>query len=405
MLAWPLRPPTVAWLGGMALASVLVQLSVLLSPLLAVVLAVAWWMLAFKLASEALETVAAGHEGDAHYAGYAGDGVAFRQLVLGVVLLVAGALCWRFGGMGARVAFGALVALLLPAVIVVLVLEDSVLSAFDPRNWLLLLRGVGADYVVVAGQAAALAIAVGFALALSSSLLPALLAAGLAHGLVFYWLLATYRALGVLIDRHRDALAGPDEAPAAPAPELATPEERVALREAQDRIAAGEPAAAAAVLDRLIRGRGATAPVHARYRALLATLGDEAGLQAHAHAYIATLLHLGKRRDALALYLDARGRDPGFELADPQALSDLIAAAAGQQHSQLAVALAEEFARRFPRDRDLVLNGLTAARLMDRLGREAEAAALLRRLLAAQPEHPLAPELELALRAIRPQAS
>jgi hypothetical protein len=400
MFAWPLRPPTVAWLGAMTLAALLVQLSVLLSPLLAVVLAAAWWMLAFKLASEALETVAAGHDGDAHYAGYAGDAVAFRQLMLGVVLLVGGALCWRFGGTGARVAFGALVALVLPAVIVVLVLEDSVVSALDPRNWLVLLRGVGADYVVVAAQIAALAVAVGFALAVLPKVLPGLLAGGVAHGLVFYLMLAAYRALGVLIDRHRDALDGPDAAPAAPAPEVATPEERVALRAAQDRLAAGEPLAAAAALDRLIRGRGATAPVHARYRALLASLGDDAGLLAHARAYVATLLHLGKGREAVALYLDARQRDPAFELADPQALSDLIAAAARQQHSQLVVALHEEFARRFPRDRDLVLNGLTAAKLMDRLGRDAEARALLRRLLAAQPEHPLAPEVEAALQAI-----
>ena len=70
--------------------------------------------------------------------------------------------------------------------------------------------------------------------------------------------------------------------------------------------------------------------------------------------------------------------------------------AARNQQSQLAVALAEEFARRFPRDRDLVLNGLTAAKLMDRLDRDDEARRLLTDLLARFPEHELRPELETA---------
>lgn len=99
----------------------------------------------------------------------------------------------------------------------------------------------------------------------------------------------------------------------------------------------------------------------------------------------------------MALYLEARQMDPGFELDDPQPISELIAIAARKQHSQLVVSLAEEFARRFPRDRDLVLNGLTAARLMDRLGRLAEARRLLANLISRFPEHPLREELQATL--------
>jgi tetratricopeptide (TPR) repeat protein len=403
MLAWPLRPPTVAWLGGMALAAMAINvLGALVSGLLGMVLEAAWWVMAFKLASEALSKVASGHEGEIGYEQQASDGNATWQLMLGIAVLGLGALCWYFGGTGARFAFCTVVVLALPAVIVLLVLEESVVAAFDPRNWLLVLRGLGKDYVVVAAQVAALAVAVGFGVALVSQSFPPWLGTGVTHGLALYFLFATYHALGVLLDRHRDALDGTNQAPAraARAPDLATPEERDAVREANDLLAADQPAAAAAVLDRLIRGRGATAPVHARYRALLERLGDADGLAQHARAYVATLLHLGQDREAIALYRSAREREPGFELVDPQALSDLIAAAARGQQSQLAVALAEEFARRFPRDRDLVLNGLTAARLMDRLGRDAEAAVLLRRLLAAQPDHALVPELEAALQAL-----
>jgi len=227
------------------------------------------------------------------------------------------------------------------------------------------------------------------------------LASGVTHLLMMYALLAGYRGLGELLDRHRDALElEPDVA--IERPQLASSDEDRAMFECEQLVAANKPAEGAAVLDRLLRGRGASAPVHARYRELLTGLGDEQGLLRHAHGYVAVLLGLGKEREAMALYLASRAMYGEFELEEPQKLSDLIAIAARNQQSKLAVALAEEFARRFPRDRDLVLNGLTAAKLMDRLDRDDEARRLLSDLLARFPEHELRPELETALQSIGP---
>ena len=170
--------------------------------------------------------------------------------------------------------------------------------------------------------------------------------------------------------------------------------------ECEQLVLANKPAEGAAVLDRVIRGRGASAPVQARYRELLSGLGDEQGLLRHAQGYVAVLLGLGKEREAMALYLASRAMYGEFELEEAQKLSDLIAIAARNQQSKLAVALAEEFARRFPRDRDLVCNGLAAARLMDRLDRDDEARHLLRDLLKRFPEHALAAELQATLDAV-----
>ena len=69
------------------------------------------------------------------------------------------------------------------------------------------------------------------------------------------------------------------------------------------------------------------------------------------------------------------------------------------------MSLAEEFARRFPRDRDLVMNGLAAAKLMDRLDRDEDSRRLLRDLLERFPEHALRPEIEAALNAIAPNSA
>jgi hypothetical protein len=175
------------------------------------------------------------------------------------------------------------------------------------------------------------------------------------------------------------------------------------MREAEQLAAEDQFALAAARLDPLIRGQGASPPVHARYRELLTRVDDREGLLRHARGYVAVLLNLGKEREALALYLASRSADPSFELEEAQKLSDLIALASRNQQSKLAVTLAEEFARRFPRDRDLVLNGLTAARLMDRLDRDEDARRLLLDLVERFPEHPLRKQLDEALQALDAQ--
>jgi len=398
--AYPLRPPALAWLGIMTAAAALFDIVGGLNGILALLLGLAWWMVAFKLASEALARAAAGRDDEAGFEVFAGDAAAFRQLLLGLGLIAAGTLLALFAPPSAYVAYCLALALLLPAMLMALVMEDSLLSAFNPRLWFEILRRLGGAYLGLALQLALLTVGVVLAIrALGASALPSFLTEGLAHGLSVYLLLTAYHALGALLHDHRGAL-DIEVAPTAIAPAGATREERAAMPEVDRLLAEGQPKEAAAALDRLIRGRGATASVHARYRALLAELGDEAGLVAHARGYVAVLLHMQQEREALALYLDAKRRDPGFELGDPQPVSDLIAIAARNQQSQLAVSLYEEFARRFPNDRDLVMNGLAAAKLMDRLDRDQQARTVLRDLIRRFPEHPLRPELDAALAAV-----
>jgi tetratricopeptide (TPR) repeat protein len=268
------------------------------------------------------------------------------------------------------------------------------------------MRRMGGEYLMLCVQLAALAVGVVVLMRAINAVVPVgNMAEALSHGLFLYLLLVVYHGLGALLHRKRAELELPDTPEPSRRLIAATPEEMSAVAEADALLAAKKPAEAAAVLDRLIRGRGATAPVHRRYRELLVQIDNQAGLLRHARDYVAVLLQLGQEREAMALYLESRQRDPGFQLADPQPVSDLIAIAARNQQSQLAVSLAEEFAQRFPRDRDLVLNGLTAAKLMDRLDRDDDARRLLRHLIAQFPEHALRPELDAALAAVAPNSA
>jgi hypothetical protein len=400
VLAWSLRQPMLVAVLAMGFAAGVIDL---LGGVLNWLFAAMWWLMAFKLASEALSRAASGREAEEGFEVFSSDALAMRQMALGLWLIAVAALLHVLAPAGASIAYGIVLSALLPAILIVLVMEESLLRAFDPRSWSELVRRIGAEYFTLAAQLALLAVAVVLAIRALTAALPSGPAEAFAHMLFLYLLLVTYRSLGLLLDRHREQLDLDREGSSEP-PSLrlaaATPEETAALAEAGRLLASEQPAESAAVLDRLIRGRGATAPVHARYRALLARLGDRDGLLRHARLHVAVQLQLGQEREAMALYLEAKQMDPGFELDDPQPVSELIALAARNQQSQLAVGLAAEFARRFPRDRDLVLNGLTAAKLMDRLDRDDEARRLLADLVARFPEHPLRPELEAALHAL-----
>jgi hypothetical protein len=402
MYAWPLRPAGLKWLGGMAFAAAVFDFIGGVNAVIATLLGAIWWIVAFKLASEALMRASEGRDEDEGYDVFAGDAIAFRQIWLGLILFVIGSGAAKFAPPAVFYAFCVLAAVMLPATVILIVLEDSMLRIFDPRMWYELLTRIGREYLMLCAQLALLAIGVVLLIRLAASLPSANMAETIAHALFLYLLLVSYYGLGEMLHQQRAALEMPDEAPPSRRLLAATPEETAAVAEADRLLANDKRAQAAAVLDQLIRGRGATAPVHRAYRELLAGLGDEPGLLRHARDYVAVLLHLGQEREALALYLDSKQRDPGFQLGDPQPLSDLIAIAARNQQSRLAVALYEEFARRFPRDRDLVMNGLAAARLMDRLDRDDDARRLLIDLIGRFPEHELVPELEAALAAIAP---
>jgi tetratricopeptide (TPR) repeat protein len=418
MLRFPTRPDLLAWLGALSLGALAAHWlaggfaiqwwpqfridgspSGVFSLVLALALELVLAMFALKLAVEALLDTAHGRDEPAGGESMpAPDGQALRQLflLLGTVLLVY--VAGRVGGMGALVLAALLAFAVLPAAIMLLAEDDSLAGALHPGAWLEVLRRLGGDYVRGAAGMAALVLAAIALQWLLGTQLPAWLATPAQRFVALYALLAGYHGLGAVMHARHAAL-GLDIASAATAPMLAA--EADCLREAETLLSDDKPAEAIACIARLLRGRGASAPLHARYRELLEAAGDREGLLAHGRDYIAVLLALGKPAQAIALLRESLARDPAFEVAEPEELSRLIAAADAGGQSQLAVSLAEQFLRRFRRDRDRQANGLVAARSMcGRLGREADAIALLEALLREAPDHALAPALQQARDAI-----
>ncbi len=422
MLRFPARADLLAWIAGLAAGGLVAHLlagefafiwwpkfSIAGSPggvvgsLLSVSLEFVLALMALKVAVEALlDTAHARLLPDASGAASGGETVAsdsqaVRQLLLliGVAMLVYVAV--RFGGAVAVLGVG-IAALLLPATIMLLAEDDSLRQALNPLAWFALIARLGAGYAALAAKIALLGGAAVGAHVAFAAWLPELAAVPLARAASLYLLFAGYHGIGLVMLQQHAAL-GLDIAPAIPRPVYATPEEDACMGEVDSLLADNKPTEAIACLARLIRGRGVSAPLHAHYRQLLSAGNDRDGLLAHGRDYIATLLALKRDAQAVALLHECLALDPTFELAEPEEVCRLVQHAEYTGQTQLAVTLAEQFLRRFPRDRERMAIGLVAGRLMCcRLGREAEACTLLDRLLVEGHEHPLAPQLH-ALRA------
>ncbi len=422
MLRFPARADLLAWIAGLAAGGLVAHLlagefafiwwpkfSIAGSPggvvgsLLSVSLEFVLALMALKVAVEALlDTAHARLLPDASGAASGGETVASDSQAVRQLFLLLGAAAaiyaaMRIGG-GVAILGVALAALLLPAAIMLLAEDDSLRQALNPLAWFALVTRLGAAYAVLAAKIALLGAAAVAAQVAFAMWLPDLAAVPLARAASIYLLFAGYHGIG-LVMLHQHAALGLDIARPIPRPLHATPEEDACMHEVDTLLADGKPADAIACLARLIRGRGVSAPLHARYRQLLSAGNDRDGLLAHGRDYIATLLALKRDTQAVALLHECLALDPAFELAEPEEVFRLVCHAEATGQTQLAVTLAEQFLRRFPRDRERLAVGLAAARLMcGRLGREADACALLDRLLIEGHEHPLAPQLR-ALRA------
>lgn len=355
-------------------------------------------MLVLKLAVEALVDTAHDRIGPGKAGGMAAtDSQAVGQISLLVIFALPVYLIALWGSANLGWLGLSLAAALLPAAIILQAVDDNLLHSLDPRAWWALLSRLGVSYLVmVAMLACLLAIAAGLQWLLASTL-PGVVAAVVSGFTGFYALLVGYHLMGRVILYKHEALEL-DLTPPIVRPTLANAEEDEIMQAADRLLANDEPVAAAERLNALIIRRGASAPIHERYRHLLLANRDTARLSAHGRDYIGVLLALGQPKRAAALLVESRTQDPDFQLGAPEHITALIAYASANGHSQLAVDLAEGFNARFPKDPDLPRNMLTAARLMaERFGRSADARHLLEGLLEKYPGHPLTPEIALAL--------
>jgi len=393
ILAYPAAASMLWMIGALCVLRLLSHLPNLLGLLFEAV----FWVMGFKLAVESLVNTAHGRlEPFGGNDLMATDGQAMQQMLLALVVFtpIIAVAAW-LGAVPALVMLG-LAVLFLPAAIILLAINRHVPGALNPLAWGELIGRIGATYFVVAAVLAALVIVSLVAQATFSALLPSDMGSFPGGFVSLYALVAGYHLLGYLIHENHAAL-GLDVTTAIPRATFASPLEDEAVASAEALVADGRHAKAADLLERMFRGRGASDPLHDRYRQCVIAAGDTPRLVQHSRDYISRLLETGKDKRALAVATETLAHDPAFQPALADDVARLVAQAVKTGQAQLAVSLARDFETRFPGSDRCPEVVLAAATLMaERLGQEQAARDRLLACARQHPGHPLQPSLREA---------
>jgi hypothetical protein len=287
--------------------------------------------------------------------------------------------------------------LLMPAAVMLLAMDGGLLGALNPLAWFSLIGRLGVGYFGAVAVVVVLMTVSTIAETTLRGAFPADMGSLPASFISLYSLVVIYHVLGDLIHRHHDAL-GLDVEPAVPRATYANPLEDETMETAEAAAVDGRPGDAATVLQDLFRGRGASDPVHERYREFLIAAGDVVRLSKHDREYVPSLVATGKDKRALAIFVDARMRDREFRIEHDETISRLVQQAMRAGQTRLGVELAQDFEERFPASELTPAVVLAVAWTMaDQFDQGTQAMHRLQRAMRAQPQHPLTEKLHALL--------
>lgn len=313
ILAYPLRGLALGMLGMIVLFKVLAAM--LGGTALWIIGSVLWLaatLVGAKYALEVLRDTADGHLQPPQFGRDLGDRVLVGFIAVQLVALAAVVLTAALAGVLPALGVIVLVALVMPAIMMSLAIEELVLPALNPLHWVEIAARLGPWYLLAVGA--------GVAALLGSSILELVLAWAMPRWLALplsaaagtWAMLVNAHFLGWLVFRDHPRLGYVPRSTERDAPELPRNRDQSLLDAANALIEAGDRAQARALLAAELNERAISTEAHALYRGLLDPVTDRDARLAHARQWLHQLLVEGDLRRALPIALDSLERDPGF---------------------------------------------------------------------------------------------
>ncbi|HJU38668.1 MAG TPA: DUF4013 domain-containing protein [Tahibacter sp.] len=306
-----------------------------------------------------------------------------------------------FGGVIVGFATALIVILALPGVAMSYAMDQNFARALNPGTWFEIMGRIGWGYFAAFGLVlvilASSAVVQNF---FARAGLPTFIALPLVFFASGYGFVATFHLMGYLIYQYADQLG---YEPQIQKPLSRTPNDpdQALLDDVAQMLRDGEIDMAYDTMREHVRSRGGTEAVHAQYRKLVRMKGDTAELMRHGQEWIAVLLNQDKEKAALDVARELVELDPAWVPKDAEANTRLAQRASALNQTQLALRLVNGFHKRHPKSADIPANYLLAARLLsERMGKDAEAKALLMQLKTAYPGHALTGDIDALLRII-----
>lgn len=329
------------------------------------------------------------------------DSSGWGAIGLQILLTIAVVVAFRFGGALIGFATVLIVVLALPGVAMSYAMDQNFWHALSPLTWFEIMGRIGTGYFAAFGLVLViLASSAAVQNFLAQIGLPTIIALPLVFFASGYGLVAAFHLMGYLIYQYHDQLGYE--------PDVQKPLARTAIDPDQDllddvaqMLQDGEIDMAYDTMRQHVRSRGGTDAVHTQYRKLLRMKGDAAELKRHGEEWLAILLGQDKEKAAVDIARELVELDPAFVPKDAEATTRLAQRAAALNQTQLALRLVNGFHKRHPKSADIPANYLLAARLLsERMGKDAEAKALLMQLKTAFPNHALAGDIDALLRIV-----
>jgi hypothetical protein len=353
VLTYPLNPESLMWIGIWTFTIVLLIVVGAMFFGIGFVLAFFAYMGFLRYAFKVLTRTARGHL-TAEHEDFEGRGEAdyrpYKQVAIFFFLLIlVGIARSTMGVVGEQIAL-LLMAIVLPAAIMILALEDSVGAALHPSRLLDFIRGVGLPYFTLVAFLFLMLQGSALMGALLGKLLPMWLAVFVVVAVNMYFTVSMYYLMGYVLFQYHSKLdvdvditheeAARTVTKTASEPSLLGPETTGLLEN-------GDLAAAAERIMIRLRREWDNHRLHDQYLKLLGHGGSEAYIK-HAKAYLPTLLKEQRIARALEIYEACRQKDNAFQLTDGNSVIALAQHALESNRARTAMGLIQGFDKRFP---------------------------------------------------------
>lgn len=392
ILRYPLQPAALATVVALALAHLLVYL-----PVVGLFLDLIVWVALFKYSFEVLRLTANGSDSAPEIALSVSDSIGIYAVLLLIVIEVVLHLVGMWLGTIAQLAIGLVLMFALPAMLMILALEEGIARALNPIAWLLIAARIGNAYYLLVGFFFAALLVQSVVATFVNSVVPFLIAAPVVYCVVNYLMLANFHLIGSIVHEHSDELGYTghlqlsDEVPY-------TDPSRTILDAARTRAATGDTQGAAALLRDELREHPEMLPLHDEYRHWLSQNDDKSELVKHGKEYIPALLAREQDRRAIEVARECQIADSTFALDQAEDITRLAHAAADAGQTQVAMGLLAGFHKRFRNHPDIGRNYLLAAKLWaERMNKQMQARAMLNQIKVTMPQDPIIPEVNAYL--------
>ena len=386
ILRYPLQPAALSTIVAIAVAHIVTHLP------LGFILDLVVWAAFFQYAFEVLRWAANGHTDAPEFPFSVSEGAGRYAMLLFVLVNAVIILLMVYVGPVTALVLGIVLMLAMPAMMMILALEEGFVRAVNPFVWLMIAARIGMPYLVLVGFFVAALFVQSIVAVLLAAALPGFVATPLVYLVVNYLMIANFHLIGSVIHDQRDALGYSGHLQLHETPQADA--SRAIIDAARNAGAAGDARQACDLLKDEIAAHPQMLALHDEYRHWLQQLDAKAELLQHGRTYIPLLLAQDRDRRAVEVARECQLLDPTFALDKAEDVTRLAHDVADAGHAQLALSLLAGFHKRFRDHPDIGRNYLLASKLLaEKMNKEMQARAMLNQIKLTLPNDPIIPQV------------